>query len=428
MKQHHVTLAATLAAALAGASSAVRLLVCGLAIWGLGLGAGRQALAQDPIRVLANEHGVSFGQELRFHLEAQADVPITSVVLAYRTSDTRGTTVETMVFDPATKVSVDHVHEITGRYVRPFVEVSYWWTIVAGEQARIVTDPQQFLYRDDRYNWQTLNDGNINVHWYEGDLKVAQQALDIATAGVSRARQDIPARAVHPVNIYFYANVDDMGPTLPPDAPPDMEALTLHEMNVILVSFSPKATNIPAFQRVLPHEVTHALIHEVTQSDYDHVPTWLAEGLATSVQYTFAPDPDAQALVAEAARQPGVPSLQDMCATFPADPAGARLAYAKSASVVDFVRDQYGRQGLHDLVAAYADGASCEGGVYRVLGTTLDGLESRWQASLAPRGFLASFWDHSGAYLILILVIALPLLVFVLPSRARSTVLRDESL
>ena len=272
-----------------------------------------------------------------------------------------------------------------------------------------------------------MSEEGVTVHWYEGDVKAAQQALDIATAGMRRARQDIQVAAPQPVDIFFYANMGDLGPALPPNAPPDMEALTLNEMSVILTSFSPEATHIPAFKRVLPHEVTHALIHQATQSDYDRVPMWLAEGLATSVQHTFAPDPDAQALVEGAVRQPGTISLQDMCAAFPDDPAGARLAYAKSASVIDFIRDRYGRQGLRDLVAAYVDGASCEGGVYRVLGTTLDGLESKWQASLAPQGVLASFWEHSGAYLILILVIAIPLLLFILPSRARSTVLRDEN-
>ena len=410
------------------AFSAVRLVLWGMAIWSLGLTRETRALAEDPIRVLANEHSVTFGQELRFHLEAEADAPITSIVLAYRTSDTRGTTVETMSFDPATKVSVDHVHEIERRYVRPFVELSYWWTIADATQARTVTEPQQFLYADDRFDWQTRSEESINVHWYDGDIQVAQQALDVAAEGMRRARQDIQVGAVQPVDIYFYANMDDLALALPPNTPSDMEALTLNEMNVILVSFSPEATHIPALQRVLPHEVTHALIHKATQSDTDHVPMWLAEGLATSVQYTFAPDPDAQDLVQETARQPGTISLQDMCATFPGNPADARLAYAKSASVIDFIRDRYGRQGLRDLVAAYVDGASCEGGVYRVLGTTLDGLEAKWQASLAPQGALASFWEHSGAYLILILVIALPLLVFILPSRARSTVLRDESL
>jgi len=415
MKQRHVTLG-------------VRLILWGIVIWGLSLTGKTGALAEDPIRILANEQSVTFGQEMRFHLEAESDAPITDIVLAYRTSDTRGTTVETMSFDPATRVSVEHVHEIERRYVRPFVEISYWWTIEDETQKPIVTEPQQFLYADDRFAWQTLSDESINVHWYGGDIQVAQQALDAAAAGMSRARQDIQVGAMQPIDIYFYANMDDLGLALPPDAPSDMEALTLNEMSVILVSFSPDATHIPALKRVVPHEVTHALIHEATQSDYDHVPMWLAEGLATSVQYTFAPDPDAQALVQETVRQPGVISLQDMCAAFPANPADARLAYAKSAGVIDFIRDRYGRQALRDLVAAYVDGASCEGGVYRVLGTTLDGLEDKWQASLAPQGALASFWEQSGAYLILILVIALPLLVFILPSRARPTVLRDESL
>ena len=152
--------------------------------------AGARAHAQvraAAIRVRANAHSVTFGQEMRFSLELEGDAPITSIVLAYRTSDTQGTTVETIAFAPDKSVRVEHVHLIGDRYVRPFVLVSYWWTVVDLMGARLVTDPQQFLYTDDRFAWQELSEAGVNVHWYQGELKVAQQALQATLEGLAKA-------------------------------------------------------------------------------------------------------------------------------------------------------------------------------------------------------------------------------------------------
>jgi hypothetical protein len=170
----------------------------------------------------------------------------------------------------------------------------------------------------------------------------------------------------------------------------------------------------------LPHEVTHALIHEATQSDFDDVPTWLAEGLATSVEYEFAPDPEAQLLLEQAMGKRRLLDLSTLCAEFPNDWATARLAYAQSASVVDHIRNLYGRQALRDLVAAYADGATCDGGIRRVFGFSLDRLESSWLEYMGPRSAWTVFWESNGAWVILVVLFAgLPLL-FLRPSRPRS--------
>ena len=161
------------------------------------------------------------------------------------------------------------------------------------------------------------------------------------------------------------------------------------------------------------------LIHEVTQSDYDSVPLWLSEGLATSVQYTFSPDPDAQLLMQGAARDQTLISLDTLCAAFPQSSARARLAYAESASVIGYIRDRYGRRALRDLVAAYGDGATCEGGVGRVLSLSLDRLQAQWSQGLAPQSGWRLFWQDSGAWVILLALLFLVLLTFVIPVRAR---------
>ena len=381
------------------------------------------ALAEGPIRVRANTHRPVFGQQITYHLEVTSDAPIQSIHLTYRTSDTRGMTVEAMAFDQDTSVSVDYTHDIGIRYIRPFVDIMYSWTIVDTAGAKLTTGWQMFAYADDRFDWQTLVGDTISVHWYQGSLKVAQQALNVATAGLDRARYDIHVDAMRKlIDVYLYASAADLGLALPAGLPAGAGALTLYETNVVLAPFGPEEANIPHLKRILPHEVTHALIHEVTQSDFDHVPLWLSEGMATSVEHTFVPDPNAQTLLEEALDKRETIPLNTLCATFPRDLESAHLAYAESASVVNYVRDMYGRQALRDLVAAYADGATCEGGVQRVLGFSLNRLETLWRESLAPRSRWTAFWEDSGAWAILLMCfLALPFL-FIGASRIASYV------
>jgi hypothetical protein len=366
---------------------------------------------------------------MRFSLDIESDHPISVVILAYRTSDTRGTTVETMDIVPDTSLHLEYVHQMSWRYVRPFVEVSYWWTIVDSTQARLVTEAQQFTYADDRFDWQTLTEDEIDVHWYQGDLKVAQQALQVAAEGLALAKQDIaPDLSTGPIDVYLYASREDWSAAMPPGSWSQVEAITLSGMKVILVSFPPEERFIPDVRRVLPHEATHALIHWAAQGASDRVPMWLSEGLATSVQYELIPDPAAQTVLDEAIRQDTLIPLRNLCASFPRDAAAARLAYVESADVIGYIRDQHGRQAVRDLVVAYTDGATCDGGVYRVLGVTLDGLEAQWRESRAPQTQWAMSWRVNGPWIILLLLGPFLCLALAFPRPARARILGDKNL
>jgi hypothetical protein len=118
-----------------------------------------------------------------------------------------------------------------------------------------------------------------------------------------------------------------------------------------------------------------------------------------------------------------------LCAAFPQSSARARLAYAESASVITYIRDRYGRQALRDLVAAYGDGATCEGGVQRVLALSLDRLQAQWSQSLAPQSGWRLFWQNSGAWVVLLALLFLVFLALVIPVRAREVPRpRDDNL
>lgn len=369
--------------------------------------------AEEPIAVQVNDHQFAFGHQIHFGLQVSSSAPLQSIVLAYRTSDTQGTTIQTIPFDPALAVTVVHVHDIEQRYIRPFVDVTYWWTILDAAGNKLITEPQSFAYTDNRFSWQIQSRLPVTVHWYDGDAQIAAQALDLTAQAIERARQDIdPEASLQPIDVYLYANVDDLRLALPSSQSYSIEALTLYETSVVLVPYGPQSSHIPNLERILPHEVTHALIHQATENDFDRVPRWLSEGLATSVEYATAPNPDARILVEEALREDRLLDLNVLCADFPRDVIEARLAYAESASLVNYIRDVYGRQTVRDLFAAYADGATCEGGAQRALGFSLDRLQALWQESLMPRSGLALFWQANGAWIVLFAIFAgLPLIL-----------------
>lgn len=369
--------------------------------------------AEEPITVQVNDHQFAFGHQVHFSLQVSSGAPLQSIVLAYRTSDTQGTTIQTIPFDPGLTVSVVHVHDIDQRYIRPFVEVTYWWTILDAAGNKLITEPQSFAYTDNRFSWQVQSRDSVTVHWYDGDVQIAVQALDLTVEAIERARQDIdPEVGLQPIDIYLYANMDDLRLALPSGQSDNVEALTLYETSVILVPYGPQSDHIPALERILSHEVTHALIHQATENDFDRVPRWLSEGLATSIEYTAAPDPDARLRIEQALQEDQLLDLNALCTDFPRDLTEARIAYAQSASLVNYIRDLYGRQTLRDLFAAYADGATCEGGAQRALGFSLDRLDALWRESLMPRSGLALFWQANGPWIVLLVILAgLPLVL-----------------
>jgi hypothetical protein len=119
------------------------------------------------------------------------------------------------------------------------------------------------------------------------------------------------------------------------------------------------------------------------------------------------PDPARQTLLEQKLAEKGLFPLEALCAPFPADEEAARLAYAQSASVGSYLRETYGSQVIRDLLATYADGASCEAGVLRVLDKRLSGLEVAWRANLTRQGQLGLALSDSALWLALWILTAL---------------------
>jgi hypothetical protein len=123
------------------------------------------------------------------------------------------------------------------------------------------------------------------------------------------------------------------------------------------------------------------MIYQAAGTNANRVPGWLNEGLA--IMSTNEPDPTLHTALDEAIREQRQLPLEALCiesfATLP--PNDAVLAYAQSESIVRYIYDRFGGAGLQGLVETYVDGATCDAGVSRALGISMNTLEEQWLES-----------------------------------------------
>ncbi|MGH2523123.1 MAG: peptidase MA family metallohydrolase [Anaerolineales bacterium] len=317
---------------------------------------------------------------MTFQISAQSSAAIRDVTLFFRApGDAR-----TGVGKPTFVVELDHGSTITATYfldlaarpLPPFAAIEYWWEIQDSAGSTLTTDKQIIFYEDNRFDWRTLAQNRVTVHWYEGDTAFGQAALDIAANALVQADRDLHVLLPERTNVYIYANAADVQEALRRAGRAWAGGHADPALGVVIVRVSPGLEGELNLGRTIPHELTHLLIYQATGENYARVPSWLNEGLAVLNQ--AQPDPDFPAALSAAREGGTLLSLSRLCAPFPADVAQAQLAYAESESIVRYIRDQHGSKSFANLLRAYADGASCEAGVERGLGISLDELEQAW--------------------------------------------------
>ena len=75
-------------------------------------------------------------------------------------------------------------------------------------------------------------------------------------------------------------------------------------------------------------------------------------------------------------------SVRSLSSSFPTDPDAARLSYAESFSLVDFLLDEYGGEKMSELLGVFKAGSSYDDALIQVYGFDMDGLDARWRGSL----------------------------------------------
>lgn len=164
-------------------------------------------------------------------------------------------------------------------------------------------------------------------------------------------------------------------------------------------------------QEVLRHELAHLALHEVLG---DRPPRWFDEGYASVAAREWRRDDVLATNVALALR--GVPSLDELDASFRRGSAAAQSAYALSYRAVSELAALDPARGLTLLFEYWSAGGSLDAAVRRAYGLTLADFERRFQTVTRRRyGVLSLFADLS----LLLLVLSVLIFPFFLARRLR---------
>jgi hypothetical protein len=349
--------------------------------------------AGNDISVIASDVDVNFPSQAVFTLEAESYDDIVDVRLYYQVDMMNYAEVVSegwAEFTPANTIEASWVWDMENASLPPGAEVTYWWMIEDADGNRFETSPDIMHFDDERYPWQSLTssvlqDSTLTLYWYEGSDSFAQELMDTCQGGLTRLTQDIGTCPERPIKIYIYASANDLqGAMIFPQEWTGGAAFT---------AFSTIAIGIPPGEldwgkRALVHELTHLVIHQATFSPYGQLPLWLDEGLAMHNEGEL--DPVFRSSLEEAILEDELISVRSLCSPFSAETEKARLSYAQSYSLVEYLLDNYGQDRMLELLTILKQGSTYDEALTEVYGFDIDGLDANWRGTLASHTVISA--------------------------------------
>ncbi len=372
------------------------------------------ATAQEPAFTSTAEY--EFGQEIRFYLVAEEVTDVTAVTLFLSAPEFPNAMSDSVTFTEADPLAITHVLDLAQVRLAPFTTVTYWWVLTTSDGGQLAVPEQELPYVDDQFAWQTQRSPIVTVNWTGDDPALGQLAVDIMNESLPAVQEFLPQTETTPMRAYIYPTSADLRAALRLTGRDWVGAHAHPELGVILVTAVNPRTAATDLRQSIPHELVHHLLYQITGTQYEALPHWLGEGLATLAE--SAPNP-AYAVVLETAvaNQATIPFNQ-LCHSFPDSEADALLAYAQSHSLIQFIQANYGNRTLQEMVLAVADGADCDAVVSRTLNQSVDELTQSWLRSMQRHSPFWQFWLDNGLIFVLLLAgFGMTLLLVLAPPR-----------
>jgi hypothetical protein len=350
--------------------------------------------AVEPVTVRAQTQTVSFSSAMSFSLKARAEREIVEAILFY------GRVGEPIVrrvypeMSPGTSVDLAYTEELEQGQFAPGTLFRVWWRLILADGTLYQTEPVQFIYTDDRFDWQVMAGERVDLYWYGKGERRAETLLGVADEAIDQLEDEIGIAVERRVNIYVYNSQPDMALALSLRSEGyDDRVLTLgvavDDHTLLLLGSHADV------ERTAAHELSHIVAGLATDNPYTDLPRWLDEGLAMYAEGSL-PDANVEALEGAIADD-ALLSIRSL-SSYSGQAAEVDLFYAESYSIVSFILDTYGREQMRELLAVFAEGTLQEDALRRVFGFGLDELDNRWRASLGlgPRPTSTPAGDSAG--------------------------------
>ncbi len=342
------------------------------------LGASVLVHAQGGFTVLQESHSYAFNKELVFELALQSEEPIPAgnVELLYSIGPHSDVVNRRRPeYKPGKTLTLRVRDELDQGQIPPASTITYHWKVTDAAGNTFETEPQSFVYMDDRFDWKSKTEGPITIYWY-GRVD-GERLLDVALQALSRLESTIGYQMETPINIVVYRSKQDMeGAMAPRGQTFDEQIITLGTVvapDVMLLLTEADVDN------TIAHELTHMVVGAATENPFAEIPAWLNEGLAMYNQNSV--EPVYQKVLQEAVRAGDLDTVRRLSART-GNVARVNLWYAEVWNLVDFLISQYGEEKMAQLLDVFSRGAYPDDALMEVYGFDRDGLTALWWESL----------------------------------------------
>ena len=354
------------------------------------------ALLQGPITVgetrITNEFPDALSFEVRV-ASAEANISAVDLLLTLRGDST------TLVL-PANFVSTRRPiawvrwEDLRGS-VPPSAPIRYAWRVRDSAGNSHQTPEAEFVVEDPRFEWRLLQDDDLALWWYAGDDDFAREVFDTADRALARMRQSAAADLTERLHVVLYANDEDFASWH--DYVQDWVGGEAYTSLGLTVQIVPDRRD-DWIQDVIPHEVAHLFYYQATYSPLGtYPPSWLNEGYAT--YHEFVPHGNELRRVRDAAAAGQLIPLRLATGSFGGDLARVDLLYSESLSAVTFLYEEWGEQGVAQLLDAFRHGSNMDEALLQVTGLDSEGFQQAWWEWLggAPGAYPTPPWQASRA-------------------------------
>lgn len=345
----------------------------------------------------------SFGEEITFQIKYESDQPIESITLSVHAPGLPTFVGAVSIFGEG---EGNFVYAVSERPLPAFSSINYDYQFILTSGEIIESPDYEFTYLDNRYNWQELIEEPFKIYWYEGEITLAQEVLDAALHGQTKTLEMLMQPPdLQPIVIFIYSSAEELQSSLSTIGQTWVSGYADPARGSVVVALPPAVDQPLEIQRLIPHEIAHILLYRFLGAEFSYLPAWLNEGFASQVEiYSL---PEYKLILERAYEGRDLIPLLHICQAFPADPELARLAYAQSDAIVEYIQQEFGLPGLQSLIHAYDQGVSCERGVEMALGVNLQTLDQDWQRDTYAQGTLTLYiYILAGVLVVLILALA----------------------
>lgn len=280
--------------------------------------------------------------------------------------------------DPATTLRLTESYSLFENAVPPGTTVETFWRLTDAEGNRVETPPQQSLVLDPLYDWKTIEDARVAIHYYQGERVWGEAMFETAQRALAQLEEELGATITRKIRLVIYRDQRDFRAAFPP-LQEWIGGRAFPRLGVTVQVIA--AGEAEWMQTVIFHEISHLVFQQALEGALVPPPTWLEEGLAMFNEPDTLRDRDSHEEVAAAALNDQLIPYSGLQGNFGADGRTVNIAYAQSELMVEYLLESCGTDGFQEMIDLLVDeDRTVDEGLTDACGYDSQELYTRWRA------------------------------------------------